>query len=83
MSFYLPKPAHRVRGRWPRLQARVACAFVLFPTGLPVPAHCAAKRNPEGEYLGFPYTFEGMGEGWPGGRRSFSVIAEKLLRASA
>ena len=83
MTLYLPKPVNRVRGHRPRLQACVACAFVLYPAGLPAPAHCAAKRNPEGEHLGFPYTFEGLGEGWAGGRRSFRVIAEKLLRVSA
>jgi hypothetical protein len=38
---------------WPRLQACLACAFVLFPAGLPAPAHCAAKRNPKGRALDF------------------------------
>lgn len=52
--------------------------LLLFPAGMPAPAHCAAKRNPEGEHC-----LVGLDRlDWAGARAS-SVPAMKLLNVNA
>lgn len=51
---------------------------MLFPAGSPAQAHCAAKRNPEGEH--FQVRLDGLD--W-GAARASCVPAMKLLNVNA
>lgn len=78
-TFYLVKPARpHQRPLAAATPAETVQLLLLFPAGVPAPAHCAARRNPEGEH-----SQAGLdGLDW-GGARASSVPAIKLLNVNA